>query len=174
MLSWLKQVVSLHGNVQEMQGKNTTLQSSLDSTRNQYTEQQKSLQYQNYYKEEQDTLAAVSQENYKACLARPASQMQMYNSKTTPFVYAWMKMTSLKRTVLWLLQPGKRCLMGSRRSSRTGQTPISPSARRFSGGSYRSYTRQSGHEPFAGAPTLRARPPYCGIRLRRRRRQWKG
>lgn len=58
-----QQIAQLNGNVQEMQGKNTSLQSALDSSRNQYTEQQKSLQYyQNYYKEGQDTLAAVSQD----------------------------------------------------------------------------------------------------------------
>ncbi|HTR31028.1 MAG TPA: hypothetical protein VMH27_17275 [Puia sp.] len=58
-----QQVASLNGNVQQLQGRNTTLQSSLDSSTNRYNEQQKSLQYyQSYYKEEQDTLAAVNQE----------------------------------------------------------------------------------------------------------------
>ena len=58
-----QQVASLNGNVQELQSKNTTLQSSLDSSTSRYSEQQKSLQYyQGYYKEEQDTLAAVNQE----------------------------------------------------------------------------------------------------------------
>lgn len=58
-----QQVASLNGNVQDLTGKNTTLQSSLDSSRNQYATQQKSLEYyQNYYKEGQDTLAAVNQD----------------------------------------------------------------------------------------------------------------
>jgi outer membrane protein OmpA-like peptidoglycan-associated protein len=58
-----QQVASLNGNVQELTGKNTTLQSSLDSSRSQYTAQQKSMEYyQNYYKEGQDTLAAVNQD----------------------------------------------------------------------------------------------------------------
>jgi outer membrane murein-binding lipoprotein Lpp len=56
-----QQVTSLNGNVHDLQDKNTALQRSLDSSSNTYAVQQKSLDYyQDYFKEQQDTLAQVS------------------------------------------------------------------------------------------------------------------
>jgi len=58
-----QQVTSLNGNVNDLQGKNTVLQHSLDSSANNYAAQQKSLgYYQSYFKDQQDTLAQVSQD----------------------------------------------------------------------------------------------------------------
>jgi outer membrane protein OmpA-like peptidoglycan-associated protein len=65
-----QQVTSLNGNVQDLQGRNTALQHSLDSTTNNYVAEQKSLDYyQSYFKEQQETLASVSQD-IKAALAQ--------------------------------------------------------------------------------------------------------
>ena len=56
-----QQVTSLNGNVHDLQDKNTALQRSLDSSSNRYAVQQKSLDYyQDYFKEQQDTLAQMS------------------------------------------------------------------------------------------------------------------
>jgi len=58
-----QQVSSLNGNVHDLQDKNTTLQHSLDKTSSDYAAQQKSLgYYQGYFKEQQDTLAQVSED----------------------------------------------------------------------------------------------------------------
>jgi outer membrane protein OmpA-like peptidoglycan-associated protein len=55
-----QQVSSLNGNVQDLQNKNTTLQRSLDSSSSSYANQQKSLDYyQNYFKDQQNTLSQV-------------------------------------------------------------------------------------------------------------------
>jgi outer membrane protein OmpA-like peptidoglycan-associated protein len=51
----------LNANVNDLQGRNTALRHSLDSSSNSYAAQQKSLdQYRGYFKEQQDTLAQVS------------------------------------------------------------------------------------------------------------------
>jgi hypothetical protein len=51
----------LNSNVNDLQGRNTALRHSLDSSNNNYAAQQKSLdQYRGYFKEQQDTLAQVS------------------------------------------------------------------------------------------------------------------
>src|ERR1700753_443770 len=58
-----QQVTSLNGNVQDLQGKNTSLQRSLDSTSQNYAAQQRSLDYyQGSFKEQQDTLTQVSED----------------------------------------------------------------------------------------------------------------
>jgi hypothetical protein len=58
-----QQVTSLNSNVQNLQGRNTALQHSLDSSSTNYTAQQKALDYyQGYFKEQQDTLSQVSQD----------------------------------------------------------------------------------------------------------------
>jgi chemotaxis protein MotB len=58
-----QQVTSLNGNVHGLQDRNTALQHSLDSSSDAYATQQKSLgYYQSYFKEQQDTLAQVSQD----------------------------------------------------------------------------------------------------------------
>jgi outer membrane protein OmpA-like peptidoglycan-associated protein len=51
----------LSSNVNDLQGRNTALRHSLDSSSNNYAAQQRSLdQYRGYFKEQQDTLAQVS------------------------------------------------------------------------------------------------------------------
>jgi outer membrane protein OmpA-like peptidoglycan-associated protein len=51
----------LNANVNDLQGRNSALRHSLDSSNNSYAAQQKSLdQYRGYFKEQQDTLAQVS------------------------------------------------------------------------------------------------------------------
>jgi outer membrane protein OmpA-like peptidoglycan-associated protein len=56
-----QQVTSLNGNVSDLQGRNTSLQRSLDSSSNNYATQQKSLDYyQSYFKDQQDTLSQLS------------------------------------------------------------------------------------------------------------------
>lgn len=58
-----QQVASLNGNVNDLQGKNKTLQQSLDNSTTMTTAQQKSIDYyKGYFKEQQDTLAAVNQD----------------------------------------------------------------------------------------------------------------
>jgi len=58
-----QQVTSLNGNVHGLQDRNTALQHSIDSSSNAYAAQQKSLDYyQGYFKEQQDSLAQVSQD----------------------------------------------------------------------------------------------------------------
>ena|SRR5450631_3988423 len=58
-----QQVSSLNGNVQDLQGRNTALQHSLDSSSNGYATQQKSLDYyRGYFKDQQETLARVSED----------------------------------------------------------------------------------------------------------------
>jgi hypothetical protein len=58
-----QQVTSLNTNVHDLQDKNTALQRSLDSSSNNYATQQKSLDYyRSYFKEQQDTLAQVSED----------------------------------------------------------------------------------------------------------------
>jgi outer membrane protein OmpA-like peptidoglycan-associated protein len=58
-----QQVASLNGNVNDLQGKNKTLQQSLDNSTSTTTAQQKSIDYyKGYFKEQQDTLAAVNQD----------------------------------------------------------------------------------------------------------------
>jgi outer membrane protein OmpA-like peptidoglycan-associated protein len=54
---------SLAANVNDLQGKNATLQQSLDASNSKYTAQQKNLDYyQGYFKQQQDTLSQVSQD----------------------------------------------------------------------------------------------------------------
>jgi outer membrane protein OmpA-like peptidoglycan-associated protein len=54
---------SLNANVNDLQGRNTALRHSLDSSSNNYAAQQKSLdQYRGYFKEQQDTLAQVNED----------------------------------------------------------------------------------------------------------------
>jgi outer membrane protein OmpA-like peptidoglycan-associated protein len=54
---------SLTANVNDLQGKNTTLQQSLDASNSKYTAQQKNLDYyQGYFRQQQDTLNQVSQD----------------------------------------------------------------------------------------------------------------
>jgi hypothetical protein len=56
-----QQVTSLNGNVQDLQNKNSTLQQSLEASNSRNATQQKSLDYyQNYFKEQQNTLSQVS------------------------------------------------------------------------------------------------------------------
>jgi len=58
-----QEVTTLNGSVRDLQDKNTALQHSLDNTTSSYAAQQKSLDYyQGYFKEQQDTLAQVSQD----------------------------------------------------------------------------------------------------------------
>lgn len=58
-----QQITSLNGNVNDLTGKNSALQRSLDSSSSRYAEQQKSLEnYQNYFKGEQDSLEQVNQD----------------------------------------------------------------------------------------------------------------
>src|ERR1700704_3427964 len=58
-----QQVTSLNGNVNDLHDRNVVLQRSLDSSSNSYAVQQKSLSYyQDYFKEQQDTLAQVSED----------------------------------------------------------------------------------------------------------------
>ena len=53
----------LAANVNDLQGRNAALRHSLDSTSNNYAAQQKSLdQYRGYFKEQQDTLAQVTED----------------------------------------------------------------------------------------------------------------
>jgi outer membrane protein OmpA-like peptidoglycan-associated protein len=60
----------LSSNVNDLQGRNTALRHSLDSSSNNYAAQQKSLdQYRGYFKEQQDTLAQVN-EDVKAALTQ--------------------------------------------------------------------------------------------------------
>lgn len=54
---------ALTANVNDLQGKNTTLQQSLDASNSKYTAQQKNLDYyQGYFRQQQDTLNQVSQD----------------------------------------------------------------------------------------------------------------
>ena len=54
---------ALTANVNDLQGKNTTLQQSLDAGNSKYTAQQKNLDYyQDYFKQQQDSLNQVSQD----------------------------------------------------------------------------------------------------------------
>jgi outer membrane protein OmpA-like peptidoglycan-associated protein len=54
---------ALNANVNDLQGKNTTLQQSLDASNSKYTAQQKNLDYyQGYFKQQQDTMNQVSQD----------------------------------------------------------------------------------------------------------------
>jgi hypothetical protein len=54
---------ALNANVNDLQGKNTTLQQSLDASNSKYTAQQKNLDYyQGYFRQQQDTLNQVSQD----------------------------------------------------------------------------------------------------------------
>lgn len=56
-----QQVASLNSNVQDLQGKNNTLQQSLDASNNRVATTQKSLDYyQNYFKEQQSQMSQVS------------------------------------------------------------------------------------------------------------------
>ncbi len=56
-----QQVTSLNGNVQDVQSKNSALKHSLDSASSSYAVQQKSLDYyQNYFKDQQNTMNQVS------------------------------------------------------------------------------------------------------------------
>jgi outer membrane murein-binding lipoprotein Lpp len=56
-----QQVSTLNGNVQDLQSKNTTLQGSLDKSNSSLASQQEHLgYYQNYFKEQQNTLNQVS------------------------------------------------------------------------------------------------------------------
>lgn len=58
-----QQVTALNGNVQDLQGKNSSYQHSLDSMSTSYATQQKSLNYyQGYFKDQQDTLTQVSED----------------------------------------------------------------------------------------------------------------
>jgi hypothetical protein len=58
-----QQVTSLNGNVHDLQDRNITLQRSLDSSNSGYAVQQRSLDYyRSYFKEQQDTLAQVSED----------------------------------------------------------------------------------------------------------------
>ena len=58
-----QQLTSVNSNVHDLQDKNTALQRSLDSNSNSYATQQKSLDYyRGYFKEQQDTLAQVSED----------------------------------------------------------------------------------------------------------------
>jgi outer membrane protein OmpA-like peptidoglycan-associated protein len=58
-----QQVASLNGNVNDLQSKNKTLQHSLDNSTATNSAQQKSIDYyKGYFKEQQDTLAAVNQD----------------------------------------------------------------------------------------------------------------
>lgn len=58
-----QQVASLNGNVNDLQTKNKTLQQSLDNSTATNSAQQKSIDYyKGYFKEQQDTLAAVNQD----------------------------------------------------------------------------------------------------------------
>jgi outer membrane protein OmpA-like peptidoglycan-associated protein len=55
-----QQVSSLNTNVQDLQNKNSNLQRSLDTTSSNYASQQRSLgYYQNYFKDQQNTLSQV-------------------------------------------------------------------------------------------------------------------
>ena len=61
---------ALTANVNDLQGKNTTLQQSLDASNSKYTAQQKNLDYyQGYFRQQQDTLNQVSQD-IKGALAQ--------------------------------------------------------------------------------------------------------
>jgi outer membrane protein OmpA-like peptidoglycan-associated protein len=61
---------SLTANVNDLQGKNTTLQQSLDASNSKYTAQQKNLDYyQGYFRQQQDTMNQVSQD-IKGALAQ--------------------------------------------------------------------------------------------------------
>lgn len=65
-----QQVQSLNGNVSDLQSKNSTLHSSLDNTTRNFEAQKHSLDYyQTYFKQQQDTLAQVS-EDVKSALTQ--------------------------------------------------------------------------------------------------------
>ncbi len=54
---------ALNANVNDLQGRNTSLQHSLDSSSGRYASQQKNLDYyQGYFKQQQDTMTQVSQD----------------------------------------------------------------------------------------------------------------
>ena len=78
-----QQVSSLNSNVQDLQNKNTTLQRSLDTTSSNYAAQQRSLgYYQNYFKDQQNTLSQVG-DDVKGALTQAGisnADVQMMNN----------------------------------------------------------------------------------------------
>jgi outer membrane protein OmpA-like peptidoglycan-associated protein len=82
-----QQVSALNGNVHDLQDRNTTLQHSLDSSSSNYAAQQKSLDYyQSYFKEQQDTLAQVSQDVKGALTQAGISNADVQQTNTTIYV----------------------------------------------------------------------------------------
>lgn len=103
---------ALTANVNDLQGKNATLQQSLDASNSKYTAQQKNLDYyQGYFKQQQDTLSQVSQDIKGALTQAGVANADV--QQTNNAIYVRLDENDLfKKNSMMVTPAGKQALDG--------------------------------------------------------------